>query len=193
MGKNDYPVKTIKPLINKLNNQELKQILFLYTARANLILYDFVKEVYWSKYSGGYEVINSEDSKDFVIKANQHDKTTKYWSESTVKRVSGYLNGCCSDFGLLESGSKSTRKILPFRIEAKTVAILAYDLHFSGLGDNAIVNHSDWQLFGLQPDDVKNELKRLSLKNLLIIQIAGDVIRISWNYKNWEDLINVIS
>jgi hypothetical protein len=42
-------------------------------------------------------------------------------------------------------------------------AYLAYELHFSGLGDNALLTHEDWQLFGLAREDALEEIKRLSL------------------------------
>jgi hypothetical protein len=44
---------------------------------------------------------------------------------------------------------------------------LAYDLKFSGLGDNQIVSHPDWSLFGLEQADVKDQLKRMSLQKKL--------------------------
>jgi len=72
------------------------------------------------------------------------------------------------------------------------MAFLAYDLHFAGLGDGAVIGHSDWELFGLQKEDVREELKRLSLKGYFIVQSAGELIRIGWNYKTWEELANVI-
>ena len=53
--------------------------------------------------------------------------------------------------------------------------------------------HDDWQLFGLERDDVLEEIKRLSLKGLLVIQAAGDVVRISWNQPNMEALCDVLS
>jgi hypothetical protein len=158
-----------------------------------MILADFVKDVYWERYSGGRETINNEEARDFVTQANQLGKTIHPWSEGTIRRVAGYLTGCCADFGLLENGRKITRKIIPFRIEQRTTAVLAYDLHFSGLGDNAVVAHPDWALFGLQKEDVRDELKRLSLKGFFIIQTAGDVIHIGWAYKNWEDLLHVVT
>jgi hypothetical protein len=42
-------------------------------------------------------------------------------------------------------------------------------------------------------EDVHDALKRLSLKGFLIVQTAGDVIRIAWNQKNWEELIDVLA
>ena len=189
----DYPAVLLKSLIKNVSSAELSQMLFLFTARANVILVDFVKTVYWPKYSGNHDTISNDEARDFVIQANQHGKTTRPWSESTIKRVSTYLTGCCADFGLLETGRKSVRRIIPYRVEQKTIALLAYDLHFSGLGDNSVIAHPDWELFGLQKEDLRDEMKRLSLKGFFIIQTAGDVIRIGWNYKNWEELVNVIS
>jgi hypothetical protein len=190
---NDYPAALMKSIQKDLSSKELMQLFFLFTARANPILADFAKKVYWAKYASGQDIISNEDAKNFVVEANQNCKTIRYWSESTIKRVSTYLTGCCADFGMLEKGRKSVRKIMPFRIEPKTMALLAYDLHFSGFGDNAVISHPDWALFGLQKEDLKEEMKRLSLKGFFIIQSAGDVIRIGWSYKSWEELIHVIT
>lgn len=189
----DYPVAVLKKLENSLASTEFSQLLFLFTARANVILADFVKMVYWTRYSSGHDTISNEDARNFVIQANQQGKTIRPWSESTIRRVSAYLTRCCADFGMLENGRKGVRRIIPYRIEQKTITLLAYDLHFFGLGDNAVVANSDWGLFGLQKEDLRDELKRLALKGFFIIQTAGDFIRIGWNYKNWEELIHVIA
>jgi hypothetical protein len=191
--KNDYPAIVLKQLLPRLSSSEFVQILFLFTARANLILSDFVKQVYWAGYAAGQDAIHNKEALSFVVQANQAGKTIRYWSEPTMQRTAGYLTGCCADFGMLEKGQKSLRKILPFQIQPRTIAFLAYDLHFQGLGNNAVVSHPDWQLFGLEKADVKEELKRLSLKGFFIIQSAGDVISIGWNHKNWEELIHVIA
>lgn len=190
---NALPAKLLKEHQNLFSSSEFNQLLYLYTCRANAILADFIRQVYWDRYSSGYEIIRNEDAKDFVVSAVQGGKTLKPWSESTIKRISRYLTGCCADFGLLERIRKSERKILPFRLESKVAAILVHDLHFSGMGDNAIIAHKDWAIFGLEPEDVRSELKRLSLKNYLMIQSAGDMTRIEWNFKNMGDLINVIA
>lgn len=191
--KDDYPAAILKELITILSSTELTQLFFLFTSRANTILADFVKQVYWMRYAGGLDAISTDDAKDFVVEANQNGKTIRYWSDSMIKRVSSYLTGCCADFGMLEKGRKSVRKIIPFRVQQKNIALLAYDLHFAGVGDNAVISHPDWELFGLQKEDLREEMKRLSLKGFFIIQSAGDVISIGWNFKSWEELIHVIT
>ena len=110
-----------------------------------------------------------------------------------VERVSSYLNGTCSDFGLLDINRRGTRNILPYRIEQRVGVYLAYDLHFSGLGDNRVLSHPDWGLFGLEREDVLNELKRQSLKGWFIIQSAGEATRIGWQYETMEAVLDVIT
>ncbi len=189
----DYPAKLLKQIYPSLSLTGFRQLLLIFTVRANKILGDFILSVYWEKYAAGYDNIKSDDAKNFVDHANQQGLTVRPWSESTIKKVASYLSGCCADFGLLEQGRKSNRKILPFRIEPKVIAFLAYDLHFQDIGDNGIIAHKEWQIFGLQKEDVRDEFKRLSKKGYFIIQSAGDVIHIGWQYKTWEELLNAIT
>lgn len=187
------PAAHLKRLSATISTADLTQLMLVLTSRANPILGNFVRRVYWARYAGGYTEITNEDARAFVERAIDDGKTGKRWSETTVRRVSAYLTGCCADYGMLERGSRSTRRILPFRISPIVAAYLAYELHFSGVGDNALLNHEDWQLFGLTREDVLEEIKRLSLKGLLIVQAAGEVIRISWKHPDLEALCDVLT
>lgn len=190
---NGAPAQHLKILLNDVAGADLKQLMLIYTARANPILGDFIRDVYWARYAGGYAEVSNDDARFFVERAIDDGKTAKRWSESTVRRVSAYLTGCCADYGLLERGSRSSRRLQPLRISSVTAAYLAYDLHFSGSGDNAVLNHPDWGIFGLARGDVVDEFKRLSLKGLIIVQAAGDVVRISWNQPSMEALCDVLT
>ena len=183
----------LNSLVDRFTVAELNQLLFIYTARANLVLADFVREVYWARYSAGRNDLQLEDARIFVANSVREGKTQKPWSEITIKRISSYLMGCCADYGLLTTTGRNQRSIAAYRILPKVAAYLAYDLKFSGLGDNQIVSSSDWDLFGLECTDVRDQLKRLSLQGLLIFQAASDVVHIGWTYKNMEELIDVIA
>lgn len=187
------PALHLKRLAKTLPTSDLTQLLFIFTSRANPILGDFVRQVYWARYAGGYTNVTNDDARAFVERGIDDEKTGKRWSETTVRRVSAYLTGCCADYGLLEKGSRSSRRVTAFRISSNAAAYLAYELHFAGIGDNALLMHEDWQLFGLAREDVLEEIKQLSLKGLLIVQAAGDVIRISWKQQNMETLCNVLA
>ncbi len=187
------PAADLKRLSATISTADLTQLMLVFTCRANPILGDFIRQVYWARYAGGYTQITNDDARMFVERAIDDGLTTKRWSESMVQNVSGYLTGCCADYGMLERGRRTSRRILPFRISPVVAAYLAYELHFSGVGDNALLTHEDWQLFGLAREDVLEEIKRLSLKGLLIVQAAGDVIRISWKQQDMEALCDVLT
>lgn len=191
--RNQQVAAQLKLLAGRLTVPELNQLMLIYTARANLVLADFVREVYWVRYSAGRNEIDLEDARTFVLNSVREGKTQKPWSETTIKRISSYLMGCCVDYGLLINNGRNQRLIAAYRILPKVAAYLAYDLKFSGLGDNQIVSHLDWALFGLERADVRDQLKRLSLQSLLIFQAASDVVHIGWTYKSMEELTNVIA
>jgi len=138
----------LRRLAPQLSSAELAQLFFLYTARANLVLADFVRDVFWPRYAAGRNDLELEDARAFVVNSAREGKTQK--------------RGC-------------------------------WQLRFSGLGDNQVVSHPDWQLFGLVPHDVRDQLKRLSLQGHLIFQAASDVVHIGWAYKNMEEVIDVIA
>jgi Putative inner membrane protein (DUF1819) len=187
------PASHLKRLSAALSTADLSQLMLVFTCRANLILGDFVRQVYWSKYASGHSEITNDDARAFVQRSIDDRKTTKRWSDRTARNVAGYLTGCCADYGLLDRGQKIVRKIIPFHIAPSVAAYLSYDLHLDGIGDNVLLTDKDWQLFGLEREDVLQEIKRLSLKGLLIVQTAGDVIRISWKLQNMEALCDALT
>ena len=185
--------KFLKSISQNASAHVFNQHLFVFTALANQILFNFIIEVYWNRYSGGRDTISSDDAKDFVSQAVNEGKTQKPWSETTIRRVSSYLIGCCADYGLLSSKRSAVRQIKPIRLEAQTLLFFSYWLHAQQLGDNSIIKHDLWQLFGMTPGDIREELKRISKKGWLIVQSAADVTRISWRFNSLEEVVDVIT
>lgn len=187
------PARVLKRLAGALAPAELRQLLLLYTSRANPILGDYLRSVYWPSYAAGAAALDNNGARQFVLRGIDDGKTAKRWSDSTVRRVAGYLTGCCADYGLLEAGTRRQRRVLTFRTSARLVAILAHDLHWRGVADNALLIHEDWALFGLDRQDVLEEMRRLALRNLWIVQAAGDSARIGWLHKDMETVCDVIA
>jgi hypothetical protein len=187
------PAKLLKAISKAFSRDDFRSLCFLFTCRANPILADFVRQVYWPRYANGGTSVSKMDSLQFVSAAVSERRTTLPWSETTVTRVARYLLGACVDFGLLGVMKTGARPILTFRITPNVASILAHDLHFRGLGDNALLQNPDWGLFGLEADDVLGELKRLSLRGGLIVQSAGGLIQVSWKLKSMEELADGIA
>lgn len=187
------PARHLKLLLPSLGSEELQQLCLLFTCRANPILADFIREIYWTRYAAGEKEIRNEVAQDFIRRAIDDGKTVKRWSDSTVKRIAGGLTGCCADYGLLENGVRRKRRFLSVRLTKRVGVYLAYDLHHRGVGDGALLQHLDWGLFGMTSDEVLAELKRLSLNNWFMLQAGGEVVRISWKYPSVEELCHVLS
>ncbi len=175
-----------------VSSNVINQLFYLYAARSNLIFRDFVTLIYWDRYASGYVELDNESSFEFVRRASLDGKTKNLWSDSTIKRNASYLMSVCGDFNLLKQLSRSVKLMTPIRLQPITAVYLAYDLHLQGIADNNLINHPDWQLFGLQAEDVRDELKRLSVHKFWIIQAAADVVSISWAYKTMEEVVDVI-
>lgn len=187
------PAQLLKTLLPTATAPELGQLLLLYTCRANPILADFIREVYWDRYAGGAAAVTKDDARAFIRRAVDHGKTIKRWSDSTIVRVANYLLGTCADYGLLGQRDRSGRRIVPFRLEPRVAAFLAHELHSRGIGDNSLVTHEDWRLFGLDADDVRSELKRMSLNGQIILQSAGSLTHIGWKHKGLEEFVGVLA
>ena len=187
------PAKALKALVPSIPRRDLQQLLLLYTARANLILADFIRQVYWPRYAGGHPVISNEDAAEFIRRALDLGYMQTQWSESNIQNGAGYLTGCCADYGLLEAGRRQKRKIQSVHITPLMSVFLAYELHLRGVGDNSLLQHEDWRLFGLDPSDVLAELKRQQLKGHFLVQSAGDLVRVTWNYPDIETLCHVLT
>ncbi|WP_299876420.1 BrxA family protein [uncultured Cocleimonas sp.] len=186
------PAKWLSLLSHRISTKSLNQLFFIYSSRANPILQDFVSTLYWERYASGYTEITNEDSTKFVHRSTHDGKTKKLWSESTIKRQASYLLSICVDYQLLQPLNRTARQITPIRVNPCATVILAYDLHLQGIADNNLINHPDWLLFGLQAEDVRDEIKRLSVHKFWIIQTAADVVSISWSYKTMEEVVDVI-
>jgi hypothetical protein len=187
------PALILKRLKDTLAPTDLRQLMLLYTSRANPVLAGFIREAYWPAYAAGAASMDNEGARAFIQRGIEDGKTATRWAEGTVKRVARYLTSACADFGLLEGGSRSRRRILRIRMASQVVAILAHDLHFKGIADNALLAHEDWALYGLERQDVLEEFRRLALQNLWIVQAAGDAARIGWQCKDMETVCDVIA
>src|SRR5262249_60727685 len=70
---NGAPAARLKRLLPSLSASELQQLFLLYTCRANPILADFIRQVFWARYSGGTTKVSTGDRRELVEKSSEHD------------------------------------------------------------------------------------------------------------------------
>jgi len=171
----------------------LRQLILLYTARANRVLYDFIREVFWLKYASSAGEVTKDDARDFIERAVSRGALTKRWSDSMVERVTRYLLGTLVDFDLIADNRFGHRQIRPTFIMPETVVFLGYELHFRGVDDDDVVRHCDWGLFGLHAADVTSSMERAATQGHLFIQHSGVLHRIEWKYDTMETMIDALA
>ncbi len=172
--------------------QDFIQLLYLYTARTDALLYDFAIQVYKQRIEEGRTQISKEEVTRFLREAVQNGFIKKEWNIDMQEYVIQGLFQTLVDFGFLKKTIGEIRLFVPFSPSDRILLYLAYELHFSGLSDLSVVNHSDWGLFLLSKDRVLMSFKKMDFQNHLILQQAADVLQITWNYKSMDEVINAI-
>ena len=187
------PGRDMKFLLPFMNRELLSQFFLLFTARAQLIFRDFLKIAFWPIYESGRRTLSRDDIKGFIHQALDEGKMQKRWSDSTIHRVTGYLGGVCIDFDLMQRLSGQEFELIPPIINPKLALYLAYDLHFSGLSTGAMLEHGDWELWGMNARDVLSQLQYLGREGHFIVQGSVELVRLTWTYKNREEMLDAIT
>lgn len=175
------------------NGQTFKELLFLYEARTEDLLYDFTTLKFWPACRSGALLMEIDDVLAFFDKAVQSGQLPTPWSKQVQVKVARGVLGALREFGLIREDTRGHREIVPYRMTSGSVAYLAHELHFRGLPDAAVVEHPDWGLFGLGRDQVLDRLDPLGPAIGLLVQRAGSVVRITWTHSSMESLINALT
>ena len=163
---------------------DFSQLLLIYCARQHRVTYEFILDHLNPLRKDGREKLNPNIVDEYVHGIVQSGKAN--WSDSIQHKNASYIRSTLTGFGLI----KSNGTILSFLPADSVILYLMHELHFSGLSDVAIVNDTDWQLLGLDKEQVIQRILDLNMKGGFIAQRCADLITISWNYKTMEEFIN---
>ena len=182
---------TLRALVKSVaERQILKELIFLYKARTEAVLYDYVTERFWNAYNEGALYLQMSEIKDFLQFAQQNGRVEHSWADYTRERLAYGILRALKEVGILHEEKRFLYAFAPIEINPFTVAYLAYDLHLTGLTDSALVEHSDWQLFGMNRGRVLERLSDLGEPGGMVVQQAGSVVRITWLYKSLDEVIH---
>jgi hypothetical protein len=183
--------RTMKKLVQaSAERQVLKEIIFLYKARTEKVLYDYVIERFWNAYDEGFLYLQTVDIEEFLHLAQHEGRVEHSWSSSTQNRLAIGILGAIKEVGFLREEKRYLYTYSPLEIISFTVAYLAYDLHFSGQTDVSLTEHLDWRLFGMNRARVLERLSELDERGGMVVQQAGSVIRVTWLYHSLDEVIN---
>ncbi len=174
-------------------NQTLKELLLLYEARSDDLLYDFIKQRFWTLAYAGALVFQVEDVLAFFGEAAHDGRLPQPWSKQVQVKIARGILGALRDFGFLREDKRGRREIVMYRMTDAGIAYLAHELHFCGLPDGTLVGHADWGLFGLDRVHLLNRLDALGPQAGLVVQRAGSVVQITWSHSSMESVVHALT
>ena len=163
---------------------DFKQLLMVYCARENAIMYDYIINVLWHLRAEGYNQIPANSFTKYVDQLADEGKVS--WSDIMKKKCAGYIKSALVDFDIINRRSE----ILQYDIATFTLLYFLHEMHFSGMSDLAIWDSEDWSLFGLNKYALQEKILANNMRGGYIAQCTGDLMTISWNHKTMEDFIN---
>jgi len=187
----DRAVRWLKTFVEADGDRRaLNELVFLYKARSEAVLYDFTLERFWPACHDGELYLRTTDIEDFLEEAQEAGRTTKRLSPQTQERLAQGISRALTEAGLLSTERRYVREYVLYRATDFTIAYLAHDLHLSGLTDGSLVEHPDWRLFGLTREHTLDRLDALDERAGLIVQRAGSVVSITWLHTTMDEVID---
>jgi hypothetical protein len=184
------PARCLKQVMQLPGEQRpLPELIFLYKARRESVLNDFTRTVFWPMQQDGFLYLQTADIEAFLRDAQAQGLAAKGWSSQTRTRLAQGIMKALLDAGFLHSATPYRREFIPYHAPDFLIAYLAYDLRRQDLSNGRLVEHPDWQLFGLNRSRVLGRLSELDQRAGLIVQHAGSVVSITWLHGSMEELI----
>jgi hypothetical protein len=186
----DRAARALKVWVEQGGDQQtFRELIFLYEARADDLVYDFTVRQFWPACRSGQLTLSVNEVLAFFDEAARDGRLPKPWSPQVQVKVARGVLGALREFGFLREDKNHRREIVLYRLTDAGLAYLVHDLHFAGLADATLVEHPDWGLFGLDRRHLLERLDALDERAGLIVQRAGDVVRLSWSHASMESLL----
>jgi len=191
---NDKPARILqRALASGLSGRVYTELLFVFAARQDPLVYDFTIREYWPAFRRGRSVLDTDSMLSFLSEAHYDGRLDNQWSENVSVRIARCVLGLLRDIGFLREVVRGRREITNYHMSDEGVAILARELNESGITDSSLCNHPDWRLFGMTPSEVVGRIDEIGEHRGVIVQRAGSVVHFTWVVKSIEELIDVLA
>ena len=190
----DRPARLLqRVLASELPGPTFTELLFVFAARQDPLVYDFTISEFWAAVRRGRPVMDTDPVLSFLSEARLEGRLDNPWSENVSVRIARCVLGLLRDVGFLRETVRGRREIVDYRLSDEGAALLARELHESGESDAANWTHSDWGLFGLSGSQTIDRLDALGEHRGLMVQRAGSVVHLTWTVRSMKELIDVLA
>lgn len=135
----------------------LRAALMLHTARQERLLYDFVQQVIFPRWSAGWQQVVRSDVQGFLDTALEEHPEINRWSTSTREKIAGNVLTVLRDGGLLKG--QAHKHIVPLLVPGEVVRHLEKLLQAEGVPSGQLAQHLDWRLWLWNPAQTQRALQ----------------------------------
>ncbi|MGO9120745.1 MAG: BrxA family protein [Desulfomonilaceae bacterium] len=186
----DDPARILRAILDSgLRFSAFCELLLVFAARQDALIYDFVVREFWPSVKRGRLYLDLESVLSFMSEAVFDGRIEVAWSEQVSKKVARGILGFLRDIGFLREIHRGRREIIDYHMSDEGILILARELHEAGFHNAALCAHEDWHLFGLSEQDLLARMELLGDNYGLLLQRAGSVVEISWQVSSIHELI----
>ena len=190
----DKPARILQcVLTSALPGRVFTELLFLFTARQDPLVYDFTIREYWPAARRGRNIMSTDRMLSFLSEAHYDGRLENQWSDNVSVRIARCVLGLLRDIGFLREVTRGRREIANYRMSDEGTGLLAKELQESGITDSSLCAHPDWALFGMTESEVLERLDGLGEHRGVIVQRAGSVVHFTWTVNSIEELIDVLA
>jgi hypothetical protein len=188
----DRPARRISiALSSGIDRASFRDLVFLYTLRAQPLIYDFLVERYWPAAFSGHQEIPGSEIVAFLEDVAGTERMPEPWSMSVMQRVARNLGKTLTDFGFFEDRRSPVRRIRYWSVSPFLFSYVLIERHQDGVTDTSLVRLPEWGAMGMAERDVVDRCARLSGTTAPFqFQYAGDMARFSWRYATLEEYLH---
>ena len=164
------------------------RVLYFQTARSDRLLYDFVCEFLFARWSSGDSQVRFDDASRFVDVLVGRCGIS--WSPDTRRRTTQGLLSTLRDFHVLEG--VVNKRIAPPYVPVEAFAYVAFAISAGGPSGERLATHPDWRLFLLTTRQVEHLFLEAHQRRLLSYQAAGKIVRIEFPVDTLAEMADVL-
>lgn len=185
----DQPAKILKAVLNSdMPPSVFRELVLLYAARNDRLINDYVIREFWPAFRRGRRYLDVPTVLAFFSEATADGYIERLWSEQVSKKVARGLLGFLRDIGFLREPRRGVREVMDYRLSDEGLVLIARELHEQGFHDASLCGHPNWQLFGMNENDVISRMHLLSEDHGFLLQRAGSVVAINWQVSSINEL-----
>ncbi len=188
----DRRARNAKRILERgLGAAPFRDVLFLYSIRTHLVIYDFLVERYWPATFAGHETITGAQIVLHLKNAFGTDRNPDGWSDNVAARVARNLGKALSDFGLFESKRTTVRRLRDYQPSDFLVLFVLHEAHEASVGDTSLLGLAEWEALGLSQADVVDRARSLANVNgVFLFQYSGELAQFSWRYNTVKEFVD---